>query len=468
MFLLSTVFTVFAEEPIKIMVNGIPINLDTEPKFIGGRTLVPLRGVFENLGVDVEWDKENYSVSIKNKNTKIILPINSEYAEINGQKMQLDTPAMIIDGRAFIPVRFIAESLGEYVGWDHSNQTIIIKTYNTKKTVFFQDDSTDVSNPYKEELSKELQDAIIALKRKVIFDNDIAIFTLYAFLNFTGYDEENNSQGFHWVRKAIRHDLEKMNIALMDNNYYLNKKVDSSRYRQILARMDGAPNFRVKLPLPNYLSKLDDLGIHLKEFYEKANIENLFAKYDSIYRSEMERYSELIYPALAKINQFLRVKNDEVPEFYFQVNLLDAYWSGYGLGTIFEHKGKGILITGPSNEPNIKIFVHEYLHGIITPLNNELRQEIEELSYLMKRVPSNTTAAGPSYNNWFAVFDESMIRALDGKYSEQGDNYIQQGMRQGFILTEYFHERFKEFESFEGSLKEFIKMLIDDIKIEFK
>lgn len=41
-------------------------------------------------------------------------------------------------------------------------------------------------------------------------------------------------------------------------------------------------------------------------------------------------------------------------------------------------------------------------------------------------------------------------------------------MDQGFILTEYFNQRFKEFERYEGSLKEFIKMLIVDIKEENK
>lgn len=416
------------------------------------RTQVPFRITLEAFGAKVDWEQSTRTAIAEKDGIRVEVPIGEKNIVVNGQRVENDTAAVIVESKTYLPIRKVMEAFGAEVSWNNSTQAVNI-----------------ISAKPKEELSKELQEMIETLENKVIFDNDISVFTLYAFMNFTGYDEENNRLGYHKVRKMIREDLEKMNLFLRDNNYYTNKKVNCPYYRQVLTRMDGAPNFRVGQPLPNYLSELNDLGIHLKEFYEKANIEELFKKYNSYYQEELDKYSGPIYPALAKTNQFLRVNNNEIPEFYFQVNLLDAYWRGYGLGNTYEHKGgKGIIIIGPSDKANLEIVVHEYLHGIITPINNELRREIEELSFLMAKVPKNTQASSASYNNWFAVFDESLIRALDSKFLAGGSDYIQNEMRDGFILVEYFDERFNEFENYEGTLKEFIRMLITDIKAENK
>lgn len=52
-----------AENQLKIFINGNTI--DTDGAYISdGTTYIPLRAVAEALGADVEWDQENYSISI--------------------------------------------------------------------------------------------------------------------------------------------------------------------------------------------------------------------------------------------------------------------------------------------------------------------------------------------------------------------------------------------------------------------
>lgn len=438
---------------IDISIDGkrIEFNSSTGYPFLdeNSRTQVPFRVVLEAFGATVKWDQSIQTAIAEKDGVQVDVKIGEKYIIKDGKRIENDTSAVILNGKTYLPIRKVMEAFGADVVWNAESKVVDI-----------------ISEIVEEEYSKELEDDIKILEQKVIFDNDISIFTLYAFLNFTGYDHENNKQGYHEVRKMVRDELENMNISLMDNKYFINKKMVVHYYNHILARMNGAPNFRIGEGPLDYLSQLADLGYYLREFYLKADMESLFKKYDSFYQKEMEAYSKPIYPVLAKTNQFFRIDSSKIPEFYLQVNLLDSYWTGSGLGRIYEHKGKGILITGPSEEPNLKNVTHEYLHGIITPTNNELRKEIEELSYLMAKVPKYTQASSASYNNWFAIFDESMIRALDSKYLEDDSDYNQNGMEQGFILTEYFNERFKEFEDFEGTLKEFIKMLIQDIKKE--
>lgn len=54
-----------ADSPIKLIINGQAIDCkDTPPQIINGRTYVPARYVAEPLGATVEWDAENRAVVI--------------------------------------------------------------------------------------------------------------------------------------------------------------------------------------------------------------------------------------------------------------------------------------------------------------------------------------------------------------------------------------------------------------------
>lgn len=408
------------------------------------RTQVPFRVVLEAFGADVEWNEDRKIATAKKGGIKVEVPIGENYILVNGESLGNDTEALIVREKTYVPIRKVIEAFGSKIIWTSDAGTIEIIT---------------------EEPSEELREMSKIIEKKVIFENDISVFTLYAFMNFTGYNDENNRLGYHPVRTMVREDLQKMNLVLQDNNYYTNKKILDHDYRMVLTKIYGAPDFKLSDSLPNYLLALNDLPSRLKEFYEKANIEEMFEKYNTYYQEELDKYSKSIYPALAKTNQFLRIDTNKIPEFYFQVNLLDAYWRGYGLGNTYKHKGgRGMIITGPSDEPNIRNVVHEYLHGIITPIDKQLKGEIEELSFLMAEVPKNTQATSSSYNNWVGIFDESLIRALAGRFLGEKESHIQNEMQEGFILVEYFDKRFDEFENYEGTLKEFIQMLIADLK----
>jgi len=77
----------------------------------------------------------------------------------------------------------------------------------------------------------------------------------------------------------------------------------------------------------------------------------------------------------------------------------------------------------------------------------------------------DSIAIKQGYNDWSSIVDESIIRSLARiPLEESMDSYIDNNMQKGFILTKYFYERFSEFESFDGSLEEFIKMLLIDLK----
>ena len=108
---------------------------DVAPVIRNDRTMLPARFVAENLGAAVVWDEDNKAVRISgrdavNQAIEIVINIGEDTALVNGQKIQLDSPAFIENDRTYTPVRFICENLGAVVDWNADEQKVIIYKAN--------------------------------------------------------------------------------------------------------------------------------------------------------------------------------------------------------------------------------------------------------------------------------------------------------------------------------------------------
>lgn len=101
---------------IKVTLDGKHIPFDSEPEIVSGRTIVPVRNIFESMGASVDWNNKSRTVTIKRNTDVITLKVNG-HATVNGRTVKLDVPTQIIDERTLVPIRFISESLGERVTW---------------------------------------------------------------------------------------------------------------------------------------------------------------------------------------------------------------------------------------------------------------------------------------------------------------------------------------------------------------
>ena len=114
------------KDVIKVIVNDYPLVFDVAPVIIEGRTMVPLRTIFEALGAEITWNGDTRTVIVNKGNTEISLKLDSKEAIVNGKKVSLDVPACAISGRTMVPARFVSESLGCDVDWDRNTKTINI------------------------------------------------------------------------------------------------------------------------------------------------------------------------------------------------------------------------------------------------------------------------------------------------------------------------------------------------------
>lgn len=113
-------------KPITVMVNGNTVIFDQVPVMCNGRTMVPMRTIFQALGTHVEWEAGKQTVTAKKGSTTIVVKIGDKQATVNGKEKPLDVPAQIINSRTLVPVRFISESLGAEVNWSIGSQTVTI------------------------------------------------------------------------------------------------------------------------------------------------------------------------------------------------------------------------------------------------------------------------------------------------------------------------------------------------------
>ncbi len=110
---------------IKVLFNNKYLSFDVPPFIENSRTLVPLRAIFEALGAEVKWDGDTKTVTAQKGGTEIRLVIDGA-AYKNGELMELDTPAKIINERTVVPLRFVAESFECQVTWNGDARMVSI------------------------------------------------------------------------------------------------------------------------------------------------------------------------------------------------------------------------------------------------------------------------------------------------------------------------------------------------------
>jgi hypothetical protein len=91
-----------------------------------GFTLVPLRFISEAFGATVDWNEALKVISISYNSHSIQIQVGSTVAIVDGSIKTLDVAPKIVNGRTFVPIRFISETFGAKVDWDGTTKTITI------------------------------------------------------------------------------------------------------------------------------------------------------------------------------------------------------------------------------------------------------------------------------------------------------------------------------------------------------
>ncbi len=103
----------------KIFVNGEEREIDVSPFIFNGRTYVPIRFITESLGGNISYDEKERSILFTLYDKVVLMWVDKKNYFVNFKEYFMDSPPIIVKpGRVMVPLRFIAESVDAKVLWD--------------------------------------------------------------------------------------------------------------------------------------------------------------------------------------------------------------------------------------------------------------------------------------------------------------------------------------------------------------
>ena len=115
----------FAASPaLQIVVNSSTLPVPALEQH--SRVLVPMRALFEALGAGVVYSPATRTIVAKGHDRRIELLINSPRADVDGASILLDASPKIIGARTFVPLRFVAQTLGANVAYDNTLRIVTV------------------------------------------------------------------------------------------------------------------------------------------------------------------------------------------------------------------------------------------------------------------------------------------------------------------------------------------------------
>ncbi|MBP2028956.1 hypothetical protein J2Z35_002794 [Acetoanaerobium pronyense] len=108
------------------LINGVEKKMDSAAIIHNSRTMVPMRYAAEAFGAKVKWSQETRTATIIHGEKEIRLPLDENVIYAGDKVIEMDTKAVVIEGRTMLPLAYIAQSLGLETSWNGETRTVKI------------------------------------------------------------------------------------------------------------------------------------------------------------------------------------------------------------------------------------------------------------------------------------------------------------------------------------------------------
>lgn len=116
----------------RLRIAGKTIDFDLPPVIKGGRVLVPVRAITRGMGAEVDWEEDTQTVTITRGDVTVIMVLGQSFITVIDDEgthtVQMDQLVQVISNRTFVPLRFLAEALGDKIDYDDGTGDIDVKT----------------------------------------------------------------------------------------------------------------------------------------------------------------------------------------------------------------------------------------------------------------------------------------------------------------------------------------------------
>ncbi|MBW7475006.1 phosphodiester glycosidase family protein [Paenibacillus oenotherae] len=107
--------------------GGQPFKLDVAPLLLNGTSYLPLRFVADAMGAQINWEPAMKRVTVLRGDKLLEMWIGREEFLRNGVRMKAEVAPITRGGRTLVPLRLVSEQLGLTVNWEGKTGTITVE-----------------------------------------------------------------------------------------------------------------------------------------------------------------------------------------------------------------------------------------------------------------------------------------------------------------------------------------------------
>jgi predicted negative regulator of RcsB-dependent stress response len=294
------------------------------------------------------------------------------------------------------------------------------------------------------------------------FGTSITLFSTLAAINAAGYNAgmDSSLNERYQIRTQIRDELAKRKIACLPDvrAFYNDHKkgsdtADLSQYISFALLAGGPPTFELPTgALPPDVEPLRGLSPLLARFYKDADLENLWNRSQRAYNVAIGDYQDAVINTLFEANGYLRNPSGfNGRRFQIYLDLLSAP----NQIQVRSYRDDYYVVISPTNTPVIDEIRDAYLSYVLDPLTFKYKEAIK-LKQPLQKYAEEAPALDLAYKDDFSLLvTKCLTKAIDSRLMrnpEKRKEFVDESMRQGFILTEAFADLLPAYEKQQQSL----------------
>ncbi len=294
----------------------------------------------------------------------------------------------------------------------------------------------------------------------------------------TGIDSPVNEQ--YKLRTQIREELAKRKLtSLLEIRtfYQAHKKpnggADLGQYISFALLAGDPPKFELPtMELPADAEAMRPFSELLARFYKEANIEDLWKRSQEAYAVAIRNYQDEVINTLFEANGYLRnPSGNDGRRFQIYLDLLGEP----NQAQIRNYRANYFVVITPSSGLMVDEIRDAYLTYLVDPLSFKYAAAIAEKANQEKKVLQKYAQDAPSldlaYKDDFQLLvTKCMVKAIDSRLmhggAEKRTQYVNQAMREGYILTAAFVDGLGHYEKMPDSFKMYYPEIIAGIDVK--
>ena len=308
------------------------------------------------------------------------------------------------------------------------------------------------------------------------FGVSLTLFSTLAAINAAGYDA-----GIDWplnerfrVRAQVREALASRTIPVLPELkafYQEHRKgsatADLSQYISFALVAGDAPKFELPSgPVPPDVEAVRGFSDLLARFYEQADLEKLWNRSQAAYAKAISEYQDAVIGTLFEANGYLRNPSGYLGRrFQIYLDLLAAP----DQVQVRNYRDDYFVVITPTSTPVVDEIRDAYLAYLLDPLTFKYSEIIKSKKPLQK-FAQEAPALDLAYKDDFSLLvTKCLIKALGSRLmhasAEEKRSFVNQAMREGFILTAAFVELLPAYEKQQDAFRLYYPDLIAAVDV---